>query len=307
MAQKPPQQQPALNLPEELTLQDRVGPLAPAPDAPAGADDEETTGEFLLFTPLEGAARTPWWSYLRHAWRYPFTGTARWMLALWLVCDLLYWIALVPMAEQAELFVVITAIPASLTRFLLLGTLAFYELHLANRSAWDPDQPPALPALQDVYEGVVRPMGLLAAALAVSAAPYLLAAATARVVGPAMPPEWGYVLAAGALLFTILLPANLLAVATADHVRAFHPRHILAAIVRAPGPYLGLWATGALLLGGGHFATAALVRAAHDAVLASLAREVVLVYLLTVWARSLGTFYAVHAERIGWMREPEEE
>jgi hypothetical protein len=106
---------------------------------------------------------------------------------------------------------------------------------------------------------------------------------------------------AAVALSAFLLPANLLAVATADSAAAVNPRYTLGAVLRAPIPYLACaafcagcyWVAGrvgegvALALGGGF--------------IAAFVALVVRLYLLVVAARVLGTFHYAHEERLGWM------
>lgn len=291
-----------IDLPDELALDEPVGPRA-ARRKPSREPDEEETA--VVFVPVREAIPTAWWRYLKGAGAYPFTGTAKWTLSFWLFCDLLFWLLFShPLFTEVGPSLVL-GFSALLIKICLFGMLAFYEFSLVNRSAWDPDQLPSLPAFQDAYESLLRPIGLLLAALAASAVPYYLLLVPTYVFGPALPALRPYLLTAGQVLFVLLLPMNLLAVATADQVRALYPQHTLPAVWRALGPYLVLCALCTVILGAGHVATALLISHTEGSYLARLAREVTMVYLLTVCARALGTFYAAYAERMGWLREAE--
>jgi len=237
----------------------------------------------------EPTQRRSWWHYLTDAWGYPFRGSAKWALLVWLLLD----VFVAP-------FLAFFPLLGLIVPFAMLGLLAMYEFELIRQSAYDAEAVPSVPLLEDWYESILRPLGQVLASAGVSCFPYLAASLAALFWN--MPPWWPAVQLAGLALFLFLLPMNMLAVAAADNAGAINPRFTFPALVRVPIPYVlcvlfcyaGLWL-------GTRF-PAALRELTGAGVLATFVGAGVWVYLVTVAARALGTLHYVYEDRFRWMR-----
>jgi hypothetical protein len=238
---------------------------------------------------VPSAQRRSWWHYLADAWSYPFRGSAKWALLVWLLLR----VFVAP-------FLAFFPILGLLVPFAILGLLAMYEFEIIRQSAYDAEAKPSFPLWEDWYESVLRPLGQVLASAGVSCFPYLAASLAALVWY--MPPWWPAVQLAGLALLFFLLPVNVLAVAAADDAGAINPRFTFPALVRVPIPYVlcvlfcyaGLWL--------GMRFPAALRELTGAGVLATFAGAGVWVYLVTVAARALGTLHYAYEDRFRWMR-----
>ncbi len=264
----------------------------PPPDAPDPPRPRRTPSASTRTAPIEWVGFQPtqsWWAYLGDAWLYPFSGSAKWTLLLWLLAD----VFIFP-------FVAVVPISGLLMGVALLGLLVLYESELIRQSSLDADEKPSLPKWEDVYESILRPIGHLLTALVASGAPLFAVWLMARTSDV---PQWWTVLQTGAtVLFCLLLPINLLAVATADSALAIDPRYTLPAILRAPLPYLVCTLFCGLCL----YAATDFADVVSDAVggffLGPLIGTAIWLYLLTVAARALGTLHYVYSDKFRWLR-----
>ncbi len=265
------------------------------PDAPPAPDPprpRRTLPAVSRASPLEQVGFQPtqsWWGYLGDAWGYPFRGTAKWTLLMWL-CLNVFVLPFVSVIPYVGLFLAA----------MLFGLLVLYESELIRQSSLAADEEPSLPRWEDVYESAVRPIGHLLTALAASTVPMLLV----WVVGwlADMPAWWSHAHTVTLVLAGLLLPINLLAVATADSALAIDPRYTLPAILRAPLPYLVCTLFCGLCL----YAATDFAEVVNDAVggffLGPLIGTAIWLYLLTVAARALGTLHYAYSDKFLWLR-----
>jgi len=233
--------------------------------------------------------RRSWFYYLGDAWAYPFRGDAKWTLLLWLFLN----VFIVP-------FVAFVPLLGMFFPFLMLGLLVLYEFTLIRQSAYGAEALPSLPNSDDPYQLVVRPIGQLLAVLIGSGLPYFLTLLPGVLFY--MPPWWPEVRTAGLLISGLMLPMNMLAVATADNAAAVNPRFTFPAVMRVPFAYVLCAGFCALCLIAGWAAFTTVARAAGGSFTATLLGEAVFLYLITVAARALGTLHYAHADKMGWLK-----
>jgi hypothetical protein len=238
--------------------------------------------------PEAPAVRHSWWHYLLGAWAYPLKGNAKYILLTWTVL----YVYVVPWFGFLWVAGILMAVA-------MVGLLALYEFELVRQSAYDADATPSLPNYDDLYELAVRPLGHLLAAVGAAALPLL----AVRVTGETRNvPEWWDGLTQGCfLLMALMLPANLLAVATADDWHAVNPRYTLRLIARVPFPYLACCLVCIAFYVGAGRAAAAITEAVGGMFLGTFLGVVAWVYLLSVGAHILGALHHCYRQRIGWL------
>jgi len=237
----------------------------------------------------EPASRRSWWHYVADAWGYPFRGSAKWALVVWLVLD----VFVAPFLCFFPILVLIVP-------FAMLGLLAMYEFELIRQSAYDAEAKPSVPLWEDWYESICRPLAQLVASIVGSSLPLIVVAAPTLFW--VMPPWWAAVEYAGLAISLFMLPLNMLAVAAADSAGAINPKFTFPALVRVPIPYvlcvvfcyasfsLGTWLAAAFRELTGVAGVAATFTGAG-----------LWVYLVTVAARALGTLHYAYEDKFRWM------
>jgi hypothetical protein len=284
---------------DELKLADAGEPAAaPAPVPSAG---RRTRRPLPTSEPeVRSRSRQGYGHYFIRSWGFPLVSGVKWPLLGWLV-----WVALLPwfvaylwyhpLGLVAALFVIIST----------GGVLLFYEFNLIAVSALEAPQDVTMPRLDlaDLSESTLRPFALLVTALVVSGLPWL-ACLTAMCFFEE-PTWWPHVLSAAGVLSLFFLPINVLAVAMSDSPSGVNPRYAWPAVARLAWRYLLFFAFSVLLFGGAGWLTYLVLEREGSGYFVHLGILAADVYLLTVWARALGTFHYAYEEVIGWMRAPE--
>lgn len=240
--------------------------------------------------PTAGAAESrSWWYYLATSWAYPLRGSAKWTLLLWMFLT----VFVAP-------FVMFIPLIGLLFPFVMLGLLTLYEFSLIRQSSYDAEAVPSLPQWDDVYESALRPLGQLVAVMIGSGLPFFVLAAPGLFLR--MPPWWAQVTTASLVLACFLVPINVLAVATADHIGAVNPKFTFPAIWKVPLAYVVCSAFCALCWRGGSWTSEMLSTALGGRFVGAFVGLGAWLYLVTVAARALGTLHYAHSDRIGWMK-----
>jgi hypothetical protein len=222
------------------------------------------------------------------AWGYPLRGNAKWLLLGWAF-------VLVYVAPWFSFFF----LAGILIVVLMLGTLAMYEFELIRQSAYDAEAAPRLPGYEDLYESVFRPLGHIMAAVGAAALPLAIVA----FIGwdRPMPGWWDGLTVACYLLMAFIMPANLLAVATADDFGAVDPRYTLSMITRIPVQYVVCCITCIAFYKVSALVAQALMEGIGGMFLGTFLGVLVRLYLLSVAAHILGALHYANEERIGWV------
>ncbi|MFW6189265.1 MAG: hypothetical protein ACOC7T_02440 [Planctomycetota bacterium] len=243
------------------------------------------------------SAFSRWWSYLGDAWTFSFQKQIGLPLLGWLVFYFL--------VAQVVPFILAFLLFGGLLYFVivcsLFATLALYEFQIVGHSAWEPDTQLRLRRFGDWQDTIVRPLGQVIAILLASGIPYY--AVQLPTLFTRMPTWWGYVEHAGWVGIGLLLPINVLAVATADSAKAVNPVYTFPAVAGLPGPYLLYCGFAYAMMRTSFMLQDLLVDRLGLGWIGSVLYSAVMVYALTVCARVLGTMHYVYSDRIGWLRE----
>jgi hypothetical protein len=254
-----------------------------------------------------------WSPFLVEAWRFPLRKGVLgpllpWALLHLVACALLGMLLNSLAASMEEMPILphfgffLTLVTVAGVDGLMFSTLAWWELHVVNCSAWDPEQPVHLPQFDSVEESIVHPGGLMLAAILSAAIP--LALGYALKVTLLRTWQWSYWLpVAGALCSAVLLPGTILSVAVAETASAANPLNALRAFFAMPGRYLVACALG--------LPAAALTVVVVASVLSWSGAGWVIIpiaefawlLVLTANARILGALFWSHGEHMGWLKE----
>lgn len=275
----------------ELELEQPVRPertIRQAAAAPAPAQEAPEAG--IAGAALEPADRRSWWYYLADAWTYPLRGSAKWtLLLLWLVVNVFV----------APFFFFLFPI-GIIVAFAMFAVLCLYEFALIRQSSWDAGAIPSLPKWEDWYESAFRPLGQLLAVIIGSGIPFYIVALPDLFLD--MPPWWAHVMIAGLALSGLMVPMNMLAVATADSAAAINPKFTFPAVMKVPVPYIVCSVFCAFCYWAGIRTQDTLLDLAGGGFLGAFVGRGAWLYFITVAARALGTLHYAYSDKMGWMK-----
>jgi hypothetical protein len=188
----------------------------------------------------------------------------------------------------------------------MFSTLAWWEFEVISASAWDAEKTVYVPQFDSFDESIVRPGGLVLAALLGAAPPLVVAWALHVIFLRGW--EWnGWLLPVGGVCSAVLLPGTVLSVAISDTARAANPLNALRAFLAVPGRYLVACAL-SLPAAALTVVVVASVLSWRGAgwVIIPLA-ELAWLLVLTANARILGALFWCNGDRMGWLKEMERE